>query len=283
MNKRAALLMLGPAAGFFLLSFAAPMVLVGRLSFLRYNFLESTFIGFDNFTAAVKDPYFLKSFINSWIFIVFAVPLSLAVSYKIASFLSGFNKGVQSAGRFLLFLPGLASGLIMAMLWKWLLKRDGLINQVLALANVAAVPWLSEAWAARVSISMIIIITGIGGYVIMFSAYMHSVPKELKDAAIIDGASERQYKKYIVFPIMIPTILLSTLLAIVGIMQLWETVYVLTGEGGPEGSTATPVYEIFLTAFQFGKQGLASAKGLILIVVIATILIVKQRAEKWLL
>jgi ABC-type sugar transport system permease subunit len=280
MNKRAALLMLIPAAGFYILSFAAPMVLVGRLSFLRYNYVESVYVGFDNFVSAVKDPYFLKSFVNSWIFVLFAVPLSLTVSYKIASFLSGFNEKVQSIGRFVLFLPGLASGLVMAMLWKWLLKRDGSINHVLSLVNIAAVPWLSEAWAARVSISMIIVITGIGGYVIMFAAYMHSVPKELKDAAVMDGASERQYKKYIVFPIMVPTILLSVLLAIVGIMQLWETVYVLTGEGGPEGSTATPVYEIFLTAFQYGKQGLASAKGLILILVIATILAIKQRAEK---
>lgn len=273
--------MLAPVIGFFLLSFVVPMVLVGRLSFFQANYVTEQFVLFDNYINAFKDHYFIKSFGNAFWFVLMIAPAIVALAYVLSSMLSDFPEKVQSAGRFIVYIPGLASGLIMALLWGWVLMREGLVNQVLALVNIPAVPWLSEAWTARIAISVITVTSSVGGLVILFSAGMHSLPKELKDAARIDGANERQYKRHIVRPIMTPTILLAVLLEIVGIMQMFETVFVLTGEGGPEGSTASPVYEIFLTAFRFGKSGLAAAKGIILMVVIAAVLVIKQRVEKW--
>jgi multiple sugar transport system permease protein len=166
----------------------------------------------------------------------------------------------------------------MALLWEWFLHRKGLINSAFGLS----IPWLTEKWPSRLSLVMINLTGGLGANTILFSAAMHQLSKELKDAAMIDGASERQYKRYIVRPIMMPTVLLLLLLSIVGMMQIWESIYILWQNGGPEGSMASPVYEIFMTAFQFGKQGLAAAKGVILMLVIATILFIKQRLEKWL-
>jgi ABC-type sugar transport system permease subunit len=281
MSKRAALLMLLPAIGFFLLSFVIPMVLVGRLSFYRSDYMTEQFVLLDNYINAFKDHYFIKSFENAFWFVLMIAPPIIIGAYWIASFLSGFSEKVQSIGRFVIYIPGLASGLIMALLWDWMLHRQGLVNQLLSYLGVAAIPWLSQPWTARISIAVITVISSVGGLVILFAASMHSLPKELKDAARIDGANERQYKRHIVLPLMIPTVMLAILLEIVGIMQMFETMFVLTGEGGPEGSTASPVYEIFLTAFRFGKSGLAAAKGIILMVVIAIILIVKQRIEKW--
>lgn len=281
MNKRAALLMLAPAIGFFLLSFAVPMVLVGRLSLFKTDYVTETFVVLDNYIAAFHDYYFLKSFVNALIFVILIAPPIVAGAYWIASFLSGFREKVQSAARFIIYIPGLASGLIMGLLWAWILLREGLVNQLLSLANIPAIPWLSQPWTARLSIAVITVTSSIGGLVILFAAGMHSLSKELKDASKIDGASDRQYKRHIVLPLMMPTVLLAVLLEIVGIMQMFETVFVLTGEGGPEGSTASPVYEIFLTAFRFGKSGLAAAKGIILMVVIAAILLIKRCVERW--
>jgi len=281
MKKSAAFLMLIPAFGFFLLSFVVPMILVSRLSFYRADYVTETFAAFSNYRIALTDPYYIKSFINSFWFVLMITPPMIFSGYKIASFLSDFPEKVQAAGRFIIYVPGLASGLIMALLWGWFLLREGLVNQFLSYFGVAAIPWLSEPWTARIAISVIMIVSSVGGQVILFAASMHSLPKELEDAAKIDGASHGQYKRHIVFPLMIPTILLTVLLQIVGTMQMWETIFVLTGEGGPEGSTASPVYEIFLTAFRFGKSGLAAAKGIILMVVIAGILLIKQRIERW--
>jgi multiple sugar transport system permease protein len=181
----------------------------------------------------------------------------------------------------MLYVPGLSSGLIMTLVWRWLLQKQGLINGALVTLGLPGVPWMTEAWWSRVSIALISLVAGIGGTVILFSASMHSIPGELRDAAVMDGANDREYRRHIVRPLMTPTILLVLLLNIVGIMQMWETMYVLFQSGGPEGAATSPVYEIFMTAFLFGKQGYAAAKGVLLMVVIAAILAVKQRVEKW--
>jgi multiple sugar transport system permease protein len=275
--------MLVPAMAFFVLSFAVPLVIVLRLSLLESDYVITTFVGLQNYSKAVVDPYFLKAFGNGMVFVVLIAPALLVVSYSIASFLSDFRERTQSIARFVLFIPGLASGVIITLLWRWLLQKAGLLNTALAAVGLPIVGWLTEAWPARIAVAMVSLTSGIGGTVILFAASMHSIPTELREAALVDGAGSRSYKRFIVRPIMASTIALCLLLNIVGILQTWEVIYVLTGEGGPQWSTATPVYDIFMTAFRFNKQGYAAAKGVILMLVIAGILAVKQRAEKaWL-
>ena len=282
MKLRAVLIMLFPVLVLYVYSFIVPMVMVGQLALSNSDYVKSEFVGLRNFVEAFKDKYFTKSFANSFWFVLLIAPIKITLCYRIASFLTTFSKRVQSMGRFMLYIPSLTSGLIMALIWKWFLHRKGLINLFLALTGIDPIPWLAQPWTARIAISIIIIISGVGFYVIVFSAQMLSVPKELYDAAIIDGASERQYKQRILFPMMISTILLMLLLQIVGIMQIWELCYVLTGEGGPKGSTASPAYDVFQTAFRFGRQGYAAAKGIILMLAIAAVLLMKRKVEKWL-
>ena len=274
--------MLTPAIGFYLLTFAAPMIIVGRLSLFSTDYVTKQFVGLGNYLRAFQDPYFTKSFVNVVWFVLGIAPASILMGYWIASFLFfGFGSKAQGAGRFICYVPSLTAGLVMAMLWSWLLARDGLINQFLVSAGAAAIPWLAQPWSARLSVIVVALSAGCGGYVIMFMATMHSIPRELRDAAIIDGASERQYRTRIVRPLLMPMVLLMLMLAIIGTMQTWEIIFALTGDGGPKGATATPVYNIFQTAFVFGQSGYASAKGLILVAVIASIVLLKQRIERW--
>jgi ABC-type sugar transport system permease subunit len=274
--------MIAPAGFLFLLTFAMPFVLVGRLSLFSTDYVTQQFVGLGNYLRAFRDPYFMKSFTNVIWFVLGIAPASILMGYWMASFLFfGFGNKAQSAGRFVCYVPSLTAGLVMTMLWGWLLARDGLINQFLGYAGLGAMAWLAEPWTARLSVVMVALSAGCGGYVIMFMAAMHSIPRELRDAAIIDGASDRQYRSKIVRPLLMPMVLLMLMLAIIGTMQTWEIIYGLTGDGGPKGATATPVYNVFQTAFVFGQSGYASAKGLILVVVIASILLVKQRLERW--
>lgn len=274
--------MILPITILFVVTFIAPLVMVGRLSFFKTDYVTSSYVGFQNYVDAFRDSYFTKSFFNSFIMTLMIAPMITMGAYTIASAISDYNEKMQAAARFLFYIPGLTSGIIMGLLWAWILDRTGLINNFLASFNIAAVPWLYDAWPARLSVAIVSTSTGVDGYIILYSVTMHSIPDEMKDAAKIDGATGRQYKRYIQLPLMMPTVMLTLLLSIVGTMQIWETIYVLTAQGGPEGSTASPVYEIFMTAFMFGKAGLAAAKGIILLVVIATIVIVKNRIEKWL-
>lgn len=273
--------MLLPAVLLYLLSFAAPLVIVGRLSLFQADYVSEIFVGLENFRRALGDRFFLQSFGNAFAFMLMVTPTLTTISYWTASILSGFRSRVQSAVRFALYLPSLSAGLVMTLIWRWLLLRDGVINAVLVALNLEPVPWLTEAWPARVSVALITLAAAIGGTVILFAVSMHAIPGELRDAASVDGATERQYKRHIVRPMMLPTITLVVLLNVVGLMQIWETIYILFRNGGPEGGAATPVYEIFMTAFLFGQQGYAAAKGMLLMVVIAALLMVKQRVEKW--
>ncbi len=108
-----------------------------------------------------------------------------------------------------------------------------------------------------------------------------AIPKELKEAAVIDGATERQYRRMVLGPLLRPTVLLALLLTMVGTMQIWDTIYVLFQTGGPRGAAATPVYDIFLTAFMYGRANSAAAKGVMLLIVIAALVVVKRRIEAW--
>jgi multiple sugar transport system permease protein len=233
-----------------------------------------------NFKAAFTDPYFQKSFFNSLMLVVMALPPMMFIGYKVAMSLAQFNEGIRSTMRFFLYIPTLASGLILGLVWAWFLSRGGVVNGLLGLVGIAPVPWFFEKWPARIALAIVVVSVNIGGNVIMFSMFLNSIPADLKSAAMIDGANERQYRRYIQRPLMMPMILLAVLLAVVGNMQIWETIYMLTAAGGPEGSTASPVYEIFLTAFIYGKHGLAAAKGIVLLVVTVGILMLKSRLEK---
>ena len=280
MKLRAALLLLAPAIIFFLFSFVWPIVMVVRLSLFDTNYISETFVGMGNFANAFRDKYFIKSFFNAFIFVIFVVPATILIITSITLFLMDFNKRVQAVSRFVIYVPALASGYIVALLWKWFLLRDGLVNHALSFVNIEPISWLFLPWAARVALSAIEIVSGLGVLVVLLSASLHAIPNELQDAALIDGATNRQYKRFIVLPLLVPTILLASLLETIGVMKIWSTIYILTPEGGPDGSTASPVYEIFLTAFHYGKHGYGAAKGILLMIVIAAIILIKQRIEK---
>jgi len=280
MKLRAALLLLAPAIVFFFFSFVWPIIMVVRLSLFDTNYIASTFVGLGNFANAFHDKYFIKSFFNAFVFVIFVVPATILIVTSITLFLMDFNKRVQSVSRFIIYVPALASGYIVALLWKWFLLRDGLVNHALSFMNIEPVSWLFLPWAARVALSAIEVVSGLGVLVILLSASLHAIPNELQDAALIDGATNRQYKRFIVLPLLVPTILLASLLETIGVMQIWSTIYILTPEGGPDGATASPVYEIFLTAFHFGKHGYGAAKGILLMIIIAAIILFKQRIER---
>lgn len=274
-NLPAAMLLL-PAGAIFILSFLAPLVMVGRLSLYETNYITSKWVGLGNYLYAIRDTAFLQSVANVFAFLVLIVPPTLLASYGGAVLIESVGKRAQAFGRFSFYIPTMAAGLIISIVWKWIFSRDG-VGDWIAGRNVG---WLSQTWPARVAIAFAVVTTALGQYVIMFSAVMKSIAKELKDAAAIDGASGWHYQLRIVLPLMTPTILLIILLSILGTMQMWETVYWMTG-GGPGGRTATPIYDIYLSAFNYSHHGLAAAKSIMTLIIIVGFVTIKRRIEAW--
>jgi len=89
------------------------------------------------------------------IFVGLIAPLGIGIPYWIAMFLQRFGKRTQAAGRFIAYVPSLTSGLVLALLWRWLLMRDGLINQVLTHVGLPGVAWFGEVWPARIAVAMV--------------------------------------------------------------------------------------------------------------------------------
>jgi len=258
-----------------------PLVLVGKLSFYTLERGVSVFVGFQNYANAFADAMFMKSFVNAFWFVLLISPLGIGIPYWIALFLQRFTPKAQSVGRFVIYVPSLTAGLIMALLWRWMLMREGLINDILTYIGLPAIGWFGDQWAARVAVAMVALSSGGGLFVILFSAVILAIPTELKEAAIIDGATDRQYRRMVLGPLLRPTVLLALMLTMVGTMQIWETMYVLFSTGGPRGAAATPVYDIFMTAFMYGRANSAAAKGVMLLFVIAAMVVVKRKIEAW--
>jgi ABC-type sugar transport system permease subunit len=273
--KTKAAYLLIPAAGFFLLSFAAPLVLVGRLSLFQADYITSRFVGFGNYLSALHDRYFLRSMENAAIYLLVLVPFVTTISYKVASLLSDMGKRLANAGRTLFYLPTLSAGLIISLVWRWAFASDGLANWVVG----RRIGWMAQPWPARFMIMVIVSTVALGGYVVMFSASMSGLSSELRDASRIDGASTRQYKRLIQWPLMVPAFLIVVTLVTVQVLQVWETVYIMTN-GGPAGYTASPVYDIYVTAFQNGQHGLAAAKSVIFLLIVAGVMGAKRAIER---
>lgn len=276
MKNWPATVLLLPAGGVFILSFLAPLVMVGRLSLFDTNYITEHWVGFGNYAETFRDGSFVQSIINVFAFVVLIVPPTLALSYLGAVLIESVSKGLQGFARFAVYIPTMAAGLIISIVWKWIFARGGLADSIIG----TQVGWLSQVWPARAAITFAVVTTAIGQYVIMFSALMKTIARDLKDAAEIDGAGGWHYQLRIVLPLMTPTILLIVLLSLLGTLQMWETVYWMTG-GGPGGRTSTPIYDIYLTAFNFSHHGLAAAKSVTILAVIAGFVAVKRRIEAW--
>jgi len=280
-KTRAALILIIPAAFFFAISFAAPLIMVGRLSVYTLEGGREVFVGLRNYARALADPHFLKSFVNVFWFVLMITPVSISMAYWISMLLQHFSHRMQGVGRFIVYVPSLTSGLIMAVLWRWILARGGLLNSFLMHFGMREIGWFGEQWPARISVALVALSGGPGLFVILFSAALLAIPDELREAAKIDGATDGQYRRMVLRPLLMPTILLAVMLTIIGTMQTWEVMYVIFKSGGPRGVCATPVYEIFMTAFMYGRPYLASAKGLLLLVVIGAIVAAQRRVEVW--
>ena len=279
MKSKAALLLIAPAAILYLYSFAAPLLLAGWRSLFTNDAGRQVFVGLENYARALRDPHFRQSFLNVAWLVLFIAPLGIGIPYCVALLLQNFGRKMQSIGRFMCYVPHLTAGLIMALLWRWLLQRGGLLNAMLEHVGLPGIAWMGEPWPARFAVAMVSLSSGYGPFVILYSAVILAIPKELKEAALIDGATPGQYRRKVVRPLLTPTLLLTLMLMIVGILQMWESIYVLFPTGGPKASVATPVYNIFLTTFMYSRSNLGAAKGMIALVIIAAVVVVQRRIE----
>ena len=227
------------------------------------------FVGFTQYSKVVSDPIFQKACLNTVIFVIIGVPVTLVIAMALAVALNKGLRHLNSFFRALFYMPVVASTVAVAVAWRYILQKNGLLNSGLALFGITGPDWLHNTATALPSLMVMTWWRNVGTEMIIFLAGLQGIPDELLEAAQLDGASKWQSLTKVTLPLMRSSILLSMILVTVAYLQFFEELFVMT-QGGPLDSTLSASYYVY-NQFGVGQYGAASASSWILFIVIAII------------
>ena len=239
-----------------------PLARTIQISLTDWDGLSSTFhyIGIRNYLRAFQDGIWWQSIQHGLIFAVVALTVMQGIGLLLAIGADQKIRG-QSIYRVLFYLPPVLSGIVVAIVWKWLYQPyGGPLNGLLKAVGLSQLehPWLGDGATALWAVSLASVWQGVGTPFLLFLAALQNVPEELCDAARVDGASPRQVFRNVTLPSILPTIGLVSVLTFLGAMQMFNMVLAMTN-GGPGYATEVPVLHIFRAAFELNQFGYATA------------------------
>ncbi|MBN1411029.1 MAG: sugar ABC transporter permease [Spirochaetales bacterium] len=268
-NVYFSLLFLSPFLILFLLFKLYPMIAGFVLSFTKSNIFgtEFKFVEFSNYFKLFQDTTFWKAMRNTVLYTLLTTPLMIPLALFLAVAL---NRGFRflKALRSVFFLPKILSVSVISLIWLWIYQPDwGLLNYYLKMFHLPIQNWLQKPFMALFSIVIMDIWWTAGYQLIILLAGLGQIPKELYEVADIEGANAWQKFIYVTLPCLKPSLLFVFVTHIIGCLQIFGMIYIVTG-GGPYGSTRVMVQYIYENAFIYNKMGYASALAYILMVVI---------------
>jgi multiple sugar transport system permease protein len=258
-----------------------PMVISAYISLTSWNLLKPpVFVGLKNYQTIFNDSLFYKSLSVTFTYVIFAVPLNIAVSVLLAMLLNNKLAGMNIF-RTIFYLPATVSGVVIALVWMWMFQPEfGILNHILSLIGIQGPKWIyDEHWAMPSMIFMSL--WNVGANIILYLAALQGVPTEQYEAADIDGAVGWQKFKSITLPGISPVLLFTLLTGIIGAMQTFSQSYIMT-QGGPNMATYFYAYYIYNNAFVYRKMGEASAQGWIMffIIFLISLVVLKTSANR---
>lgn len=234
------------------------------------------FVGLDQYASLFASAQFRQSMLNTAYFVVVGIPLTMVVALALAV---GLNSGItrfRNAFRVGFYTPVVTSIVAVAVVWRFILQDAGLINSALGFVGINGPNWLNSTTWAMPSLILLTAWRNMGTLMIIFLAGLQTVPAEVQEAAMVDGANAWQRFRRITLPILRPTLLLGAVLLSVAYLQFFEESFVMT-QGGPLGATLSVTYFTY-NQFGFGEYGYASAASYVLFVAIALLSLVQFRA-----
>ena len=261
----------------FLIFVAYPLVFAFILVFCKWDIVSPMeFAGLRNIERLMRDTTFWTAVTNTLRFLALHIPLQIVLALLIAVVLNGPIK-LRSFFRGAFFLPFVISGAVVTILWQQLYSTDaGVFNLVLTKLGANPVPWLTAPSIAIYSIAVMATWKNIGFYIILFLAGLQNVPRELYEAASIDGADKSTQFWKITLPLLSPITLQVVMLSTIGGFGLFIEPFVMTG-GGPAESTLSVVLYLYKNAFQFLRMGYAATIGFALALMIFVVTLVQRK------
>jgi multiple sugar transport system permease protein len=250
--------------------FVVPVIAALALSFTDFDLYgvadraNVRFIGLGNYRRLFGDPLFGTALRNTAFFVAFGAPLSIAASLGAALLLEARLARARAGFRTALFAPVVTTVVAVAVIWRYIFHtRYGYLNYVLGWFGIDAIDWLGDPHWSMPAMIVFAVWKNFGYNMIIFVAGLQAIPGELYEAARIDRATRLQQLRYITLPALAPTMLLVTLLTMVGYFQLFAEPYVMT-RGGPAQSTTSVLYFMFEEGFKWWNLGFASAVAFVL-------------------
>jgi multiple sugar transport system permease protein len=244
--------------------FAAPGAIVDR-----------PWVGLENFSSALSDPDVRAAFLHVGIFIVINVPLTVAIALGLAVAL---NAAIPFRGflRAAYYIPYVTASVAVVAVWLWLFSRTGLVNTLLG--PLAPEPsWLVNSIVAMPMIAVFVAWKQAGFFILLYLAALQNVPRELYDAAAVDGAGRWRSFLNVTVPGVRPATVLVVVLATITGANLFTEPYLLTGGGGPNGASTTPVLLMYQRGIEQGQPDIAAAIGIILVAAVLLLSFVSRR------
>jgi multiple sugar transport system permease protein len=266
----------------FLVFTLVPIVMSLYYSFCDYTLIQPPlYKGLTNYSLLVHDAIFWKVMLNTAIYAVLALPAAMLISLGVAMLLNLKIRGL-SIYRTLIFLPSLVPAAASAMLWLWLFNAKlGLVNIALHHLGVSDPPdWLMDVkWSMPALVLMSF--WSLGNTVVIYLAGLQDVPRELYEAASIDGASSARQIWHVTLPAISPVIFFNLVIAIIGTLQVFVLPFIMT-KGGPARSTYFYTMYLYDNAFSYLKMGYASAMAWVqLLIVLALTALAAWSSKKW--
>ncbi|NUR84602.1 MAG: sugar ABC transporter permease [Nonomuraea sp.] len=233
-------------------------------------------VGLDNFARILADGKFWQATFNTLVFVAASVPITLAAGLALAIALNSGISRLKTFFRVSFYLPVVSSGVAIAVIWRYLLSTDtGLFNSALRLIGIDGPAWLNDTATALPSLIMMAVWRHLGFAMVIFLAALQGIPRELYEAASIDGAGRAQAFRGVTLPMLRPAMLFTVVISVIGNLQFFEEPFIMT-QGGPLGTTNSISYQIY-TTFGFGQYGYAAAMSWVLFVIIAGLTLLQFR------
>ena len=260
----------------FLIFNIAPVFFGAYVAFTEWSIIGAPeWVGLQNFADAWKDEWVWTAFRNVVFYALIIVPGVTILGLVFALFV---NQGypLSALARTLFFAPNVVSATVIGLVWVWLLDTQyGLINQYLGVFGISPIPWLTSTDWALTGVSLASIWWDLGLAFVLLLAALQDIPRDLIEAAKVDGAGRFNRLRFVILPQLRPVLSMVVTLQIISTLRIFSQVYVMTN-GGPAGASSSPIHYIYTVAIVRNLYGYASALAIILFVVILTITIVQR-------
>jgi multiple sugar transport system permease protein len=272
---------LSPGLGLLTLFVIVPILLTAWISLHRgsmavpYSQLE--WVGLHNYTTIFQQDTFRTALLNVFLYSLANIVIILPLSVILAIFLYQATIRGKHILRTVLFVPYMIPTVAVAIVWGYLYAPQyGPLNQILGLVHIPPQDWLGSVNEAMLSLVILNIWQTLGYYVVMVVAGLTEIPREYYEAASVDGASWFQQQLHLTLPLLSRSLAFVFVILTINTLQIFDPVYVLT-QGSPVNSTNVVAYQMYVTAFNYGQAGLASAMAMVLLAVVLFLSLIQLR------